>query len=283
MSKNCMIWGAVALIASSGAYLALKSTGPSSSRHEASKASFEKSARRPPKPDATTADLLAGLRSLTEREGSKDLEKLEKELNLLARKDPQALAGFADSLPGDSSRQIILHRIARAWTNVDPKAAAEWATGLRNPAERDEMVACVCYALSQSDPLAALQLAENCHPPVQAPALFSTLVQQVAERDYPTALEWVERQPAGERRDELYHGLVQVLSERDSVAAAHLVAERIPAGPIQDESALVVVSRWAKTDPDAAREWAEIFEDDELRERSLREISLMAMPENPDR
>jgi hypothetical protein len=54
------------------------------------------------------------------------------------------------------------------------------------------------------------------------------------------------RQPAGEIRDELLRRVAFVQAASAPAAAAKLVVEEIPSGPVQTEAILSVINRWAR-------------------------------------
>lgn len=128
--------------------------------------------------------------------------------------------------------------------------------------------------VSQSDPAKAIQMAETYDMLSFAPGMTANLVGQWAGRDYDSAFDWTASLSSGSTRDEALSRLAIIRSVTDPADAASIISDQITAGSIQEEAAITIVSRWASTDPDGAKAWAESFDAGALRERALGEITL---------
>ncbi len=227
------------------------------------------------KPQDSEADaLLDELRSLTEGGSVPDFQALQQTLQSLVRKNPQAAADFAGSLSEGSIREIALHRVAQAWATRHPEAAAKWANAIRNQEERGTLLNGIFCEVAQSDPAKAIQMAETYDMLSFSPGMSGNLIQQWATRDYDAALRWTTAQPASSPRDEMVARLALVRCTTSPEEAARMISEQIPAGSVQEEAAIAVVSRWAATDPEGAKAWASSFDVAAFRERAMKEILL---------
>ena len=64
-------------------------------------------------------------------------------------------------------------------------------------------------------------------------------------------------------------------SKENPVDAATLVVEWISPGEVQNEAAISVLHQWVLREPDAALAWAQLFPDENLRDRALKEVEVM--------
>jgi hypothetical protein len=83
----------------------------------------------------------------------------------------------------------------------------------------------------------------------------------------------VQSQPAGDLHDRLIARVAFALAGSAPFKAACYVAEKMQAGPIQNEAVISVLHQWAKTDIVGASDWAENLQDDVLRERATNELA----------
>ena len=78
--------------------------------------------------------------------------------------------------------------------------------------------------------------------------------------------------PPGEERDRLLGRVAFTRSKENPADAAKLVAEWISPGEVQNEAAVSVLHEWALRDPRAALAWAQLFSENNLRDRALTEV-----------
>jgi hypothetical protein len=211
---------------------------------------------------------------LTARLGSGEPADKERALNIdlpdLIAGDITAAASAVEELPLWASREEALFQVARAWAVTDPAAAAAWASRLSDAAERQAVFHHVCIAIAAADPALALELAG------EDPALREQLLQLLAVKDPDAALLWARKQTDAAIRESAFAAVALRHAEAMPEAAARLVAEHLPPGPLQDETALAVLHQWILRDPTGARAWVEIFPEGPLLEIAEAELAAAA-------
>lgn len=190
--------------------------------------------------------------------------------------DAPAAARFAKSLPAGRWRGAIIRRVAQDWAGEDPASAQRWAARFKDADERASTLADVCLQVAQTDPRQAVAAAQRSGLGEGPGGVMDRLVQQWAAQDFAGADGWVMAQPADQRREGMLARLASVQSQTDPASAANLVAERMPAGPLQDEAAITVLDRWAARDLAAATAWADRFPAGGLRDRARQELRTFA-------
>lgn len=281
MSRKPLFLGSILLVGAACTYFITHSAKEPAPAHPAREAARHDADSEQHARNAAVKDLLAGLRTLTAADGPVDFQALQEAIQSLVRKDPKAAADFAGNLTNGPVREIALLRVAQAWADRNPEAAAGWANALRNQEERGALLNGIFAEVAQADPAKALQMAETHGMLSFSPGMTGNLVQQWAARDYGAALRWTEAQPSGSPRDEMFLRLAMARCASSPEEAAGMVSERIAPGSIQEEAAITIISRWAATDPEAAREWANTFDPGDFRERALNEITLVTASRAP--
>jgi hypothetical protein len=104
------------------------------------------------------------------------------------------------------------------------------------------------------------------------PGLLTNLIMQWASRDFDAACAWTKKQKPDTWRDGILAHLAYLRAQTDSLAAARLVVADISPGPARDEAIISVLHQWGLRDPEAAKAWADTFQDDKLKTRALAEI-----------
>lgn len=205
-----------------------------------------------------------------------DEQLMMADLAAWVRVDPTGAGQFARALPAGRWRETIVRQVAQLWTGQDVVGAENWAADAPDEDARNSAVADVCFQVAQADAAQAVEIAER-HGLASAPgAVLANLVQQWAGQDLSGAAGWVQQLPAGEQRSQMLERLAYVQAKTEPTAAARLVVEQIPAGPIQDEATMTVVHQWAMRDLDAAAAWIRQFPPGSLRERAERELQGIA-------
>src|SRR6185503_15598474 len=105
--------------------------------------------------------------------------------------------------------------------------------------------------------------------------LLENMVQQWADQNESAARAYAINKPPGEERDRLLSRVALTRSKESPVDAAKLVVEWISPGEVQNEAAISVLHQWALLDPDAALAWAQLFPEESLRNRALKEVEVM--------
>lgn len=190
--------------------------------------------------------------------------------------DPAAAGRFASSLSAGAWRKMTLRQVAQVWTAQDAAGAERWAARLPDEDERASMMAAVCFQVAQSDARSAVEIAERHGLETVQGEVRENLVQQWSEQDATGAAAWISEQPAGEGRDKMVGRLAYVQSQTEPAAAANLVVEQMPTGPIQDEAVISVLHQWALRDPVAAADWVNRFPAGALRDRAQAELRGLA-------
>lgn len=216
-----------------------------------------------------------------------------------AQTDPDSARRFVEADPdfvnGDRS---MVYTLVDGWANADPEAAANWLfknglgmsgeyerivdalnrnrgrDGLDNwfskldPAQvpakdRTGFTQAIARKLESAPEKAAAWVEANLHEPwVEESEIVGNTARALAQRDPKAAAEWASR--TGQER--ATNIAVATWCEQDISAASQWVMENAH-NPGSTQSAYVVMAHLQKTDPAAAREWAESIPDQALRER----------------
>lgn len=195
------------------------------------------------------------------------------------RVDPAGAGRFARGLPAGRWRETIRRHVAQLWAARDVAGAEDWAARAPEENERNAAVADVCFQVAQADAAQAVAIAGRHGLGLVPGAVLENLVHQWAGQDLPGAALWIQQLPAGEQRSQMLQRLAYVQAKTEPAAAATLVIEQIPPGPIQDEAAITVLHQWALRDPGSAAAWIGQFPPGSLRERAERELrGIAALP-----
>ena len=192
------------------------------------------------------------------------------------QRDPAGAGRFAKSQRAGPWRDTALRRVAQGWAKQDAASAERWASRLPDESERTSTLADVCLQVAQSDAQQAVEIAERQGLGLASGAVLENVVQRWAEQDLSGAAAWISEQPAGEGRDQMVGRLAYVQSQTEPAAAANLVVEQIPTGPIQDEAAMSVLHQWAVRDMASAASWVSRFPSGALRDRAQAELQGLA-------
>ena len=210
---------------------------------------------------------------------SDDYNNQEEIFSLLAewmQHDPAGAARFARSLPAGIWRETTMRRLAQDWAAQDLASAENWASRLHDETERNSALTDVCFRVAQTNARQAIEIAVR-HGLEAAPgAVLENLTQQWAAQDLSAAASWVTEQPAGQLRDQMLGRLAYVQSQTQPAAAANLVVNEIPGGPIQDEAVMTVLHQWATSDLPSATAWVNRFSPGALRDRAEAELRGLA-------
>jgi len=167
----------------------------------------------------------------------------------------------------------------REWARQNPEKASAWMRSAAAGEARDTVVEIVCARVAESNPAEAVALAERYAGGCSN--LLENLVHQWADQNEPAAKAYAMNKPPGEERDRLLSRVAFAHSKENPIEAAKLVTEWISPGEVQNEAAISVLHQWALRDPDAALAWAQLFSEDDLRNRALNEVEVM-VPKQPE-
>ena len=167
----------------------------------------------------------------------------------------------------------------REWTRQNPEKALAWMRSAAAGETRDTVVEIVCARVAESNPTEAVLLAERYAGGCSN--LLENLVHQWADQNEPAARAYALNKPPGEERDRLLSRVAFARSKENPADAAKLVGEWISPGEVQNEAAISVLHQWALRDPDAALAWAQLFPEESLRGRALKEVEVI-VPKQPE-
>ena len=212
---------------------------------------------------------LTEFREAVEEEDNAKIESMMKEF---AKRDLEAAAKFAASLPPGSPRAVAMRSVARVWAELSPEKALAWAATLgKENDERRRTEQFICFQIAEKDPVAAMKWAGTAGYGNDS-GLMGSFVTQWSMHDMGSALEWTLNQPQNEARDNLLHGVLVEMSKTDPVRAAQLISSEMSAGgTFQEETALQILPSWKTQDPAAAAKWVEQFPPGEIGRASCRE------------
>jgi hypothetical protein len=166
----------------------------------------------------------------------------------------------------------------REWARQNPEKALAWMRSAAAGEAHDTVVEIVCARVAESNPAEAVALAERYAGGCSN--LLENLVHQWADQNESAARAYAINKPPGEERDRLLSRVAFTRSKENPADAAKLVAEWISPGEVQNEAAISVLHQWALRDPDAALAWAQLFPEESLRGRALKEVEVM-VPKQP--
>jgi hypothetical protein len=131
--------------------------------------------------------------------------------------------------------------------------------------ERERALTHLCFEVSAEDPLEAIRIArsQQLHP-----ATVDAIATRWAGADFDAASSWAGGLPDGEMRDRILMRLVQSRAGTAPDEAAALLSESPLSDKMQDEAAMGVLHQWLLKDPEAAREWVDLFPEGPLKERA---------------
>jgi len=188
----------------------------------------------------------------------------------LMSRDITASARMAEKLQPWAWREEVLFQVAQEWARQDPTVAVAWAQQLTDATERTNVFGQVCIEIAKKDPVQALDLAGSHR------ALQEQLLQILATRDAGAAIRWAEKLTDSHSRQSAFARIALGHAETSPQEAAHLVAEHLATGPLQDETALAVLHKWILRDPAGARAWVGIFPEGPLLEIAESELAAAA-------
>jgi hypothetical protein len=176
---------------------------------------------------------------------------------------PQPMAAPVPEPPDDPDE-------VREWARQNAEASLAWMMNAPAGEKRDAVAEIACAQIAQSNPADAVSLAERYSG--GSSNLLENLVQQWADQNEPAATAYAVSKPSGEERDRLLSRVAFTRSKENPAEAAKLVAEWISPGQVQNEAAISVLHQWALRDGNAALAWAQLFPEDSLRDRALKEV-----------
>ncbi|MEO5914399.1 MAG: hypothetical protein ABIS50_09215 [Luteolibacter sp.] len=175
--------------------------------------------------------------------------------------------------PRTTERENAIRELAHEWAAKDLIAAERWAAAFVDPEDWERAMTHVCLEAAGRDPQEAIEIVQR-HK--LNPGTVESIVEQWAKSDFEAAADWVGELSAGKFRDNALARLALVRAETSPAEAAAMVSTSLAAGTAQEEAAISVLHQWLRQDPEAARQWVDLFPDGKLKERAESEIQGMA-------
>lgn len=192
---------------------------------------------------------------------------------------PAATDGFEErsaeiaATPRTTERENAIRELAHEWAAKDLVAAERWAAAFDDPEDWERAMTHVCLEVAGRDPREAIEIAQW-HK--LNPGTVESIIEQWAKSDFEAAADWVGALPAGKSQDNALARLALVRAETSPAEAAAMISTSLAAGTAQEEAAIAVLYQWLRQDPEAARQWVDLFSEGELKERARKEIQGMA-------
>ena len=175
--------------------------------------------------------------------------------------------------PRTTEREDAIRELAHEWAADDPVASERWAATFDDPDDWERAMTHVCLEVAARNPQEAIEIAQR-HTLNEG--TIESIVEQWADTDFEKAVDWVSELPDGKLRETTLSRLALVVAETSPAEAADIVSTSLAAGPVQDEAAIAVLHQWLRHDPDAARQWVDMFPEGTLKVRARAEILGMA-------
>jgi hypothetical protein len=183
----------------------------------------------------------------------------------------------AASLVGALSATTLAHdadvvsEVAGQWATRDANAAAAWSQQLPAGPPRDRALAEVGSRWAEQDAPGAAAFAKGLADSGEQAKWLGQVAQVWSAYDAKAALAWLGTVPEGPTRDAVVAGFGDGLAIWKPEEAARFAAS-LPAGELQTETTLKVVTRWVRDDPSAAAAWVSAFPTGPARERAIAEL-----------
>lgn len=175
--------------------------------------------------------------------------------------------------PPTAERENAIRELAHEWAAEDPVAAERWAAAFKDPDDWERAMTHVCLEVAGRNPREAIEIVQWYE---LNPGMIDSIVGQWGISDFEVAADWVRELPAGILQENALARLALVRAETSPDQAASMVSTSLAAGPAQEEAAIAVLHQWLRQDPEAARQWVDLFPDGKVKERARAEIEGMA-------
>lgn len=194
-----------------------------------------------------------------------------------AGQNPAAAAAWLAAASADAS---LFQQVGIAWAGSDLPAAAKWVRQLSVGPEQQAAMLALAYEAARTKPVAALELARTLPPTDERDRLLIHAVSQWATADSAAATTWVEKISEPPLRENLLAAVAVALGKQDGAAAAALAATALPAGELQNRTAVAVVQRWTQSAPQSAAAWVEQFPAGPVRDTATENLQSVEAAHN---
>lgn len=193
-------------------------------------------------------------------------------LNQWLTKDIPAASAWAGRLPPGPMRDQAYGQVARVLAATSPEAALDWCKAIETDRMREWTTAEVVAQWANKDQAGAAKFLTT----LPAGPAFDMAVMRfagsMAAKAPQDAIRWVETMENSDMKRGAMHMILGQWINQDA-AAAGAWASQMPAGPDRDTAFQVIARQVNRTDPKAARAWAEGIQSDTTREHTLRDLN----------
>lgn len=200
---------------------------------------------------------------------------------LMRRWADQSPAAAAAWLAHESPlNAALLQQVAIAWAGHDLPAAVEWVRNLPGGAEQQAATLALGYETARTAPITALELARTLPATAARDQLLVHAVSQWAATDSVAATSWAGKVSNPQLRENLLAAVAVAVAKRDGRTAATLAATALPAGDLQNRTAVAIAQRWEQSEPSAAAAWVSQFPDGPARTAANENLQLSGAAPN---
>lgn len=189
-----------------------------------------------------------------------------------AEQAPKPAAAWVSTLPAGEIRSEAAAALIDSWGRQDPRAASLWALAESEFRGSNETFQRAIEAYTESSPEAAEAFLRELPPSVTSPAIVTCHLSIRAELDPTGTAQWLAQMP---ENDPLYSPenaniLMQVWAYQDSVAASDWLNQQSP-GPHLDAAIAGFSQAIQGLEPEAAVAWAATIQDSTRRSSQVRQ------------
>ena len=189
--------------------------------------------------------------------------------NLAVENPAQAAELISTFAPGEE-KWDLLHRVAAKWADGNLDNALVWMNQLSNNRDRQAAFQGLGTIWARKDPEAAMTYINGMDPQGQQSVMKSLFIPW-AQQDASGALAAATRLTSEKSRLAAISMAAGKWAESAPTDAAQYVAS-LPAGNLQQNAALSVVTEWAEKDPKSAAQWVSNFPESDLQSKAISSV-----------
>ncbi|MFC1498267.1 hypothetical protein ACFLS1_07350 [Verrucomicrobiota bacterium] len=201
-----------------------------------------------------------------------------------ALQDLHSAVEWAWNMPDGNSRNSALRSIAEVVCNLDDPAAVELAKKLPSKKDHDNTIRAMASLISDDIDTASDWIASRIPGGFGKDTAFRIAITDWTLKNPDEAIEWASQLSNPSDKEYMFSIMAQALAASDIETATALALNLSPGGRRRD-AIRRIASTWARKDTDAAEDWAEQLQDDDLRaiaqdviENSDTDISSVGQP-----
>lgn len=180
-------------------------------------------------------------------------------MDRLSKADPNAAIAYITQMQDNPQRDNLIQTTLGNWARFgDSNAALTWANDNLTGATRDNAVNSVLNRLVDENPMAAASYVAQMPDSPSRNNLVQNMAQTLAATDINSAVAWLEKLPAdipAATRTQAQQQILGVWINSDPASAASYV-QNMADDPNFGRLSAQVSATWARSDPQAALEWA---------------------------